>query len=169
MQIEQAANPETTVVEHRFGEFLISTARDRLDLDAIHRFLTNSYWAKGIPRELVARAIEYSLCFGIYDGGGAQAGFARVISDFATYAYIADVFVVESHRGRGLGKEVMKCIRQHSALQGLRRWSLTTKDAHQLYARSGFVPVKWPERYMEILRPNIYETDTEKERNNSCP
>jgi GNAT superfamily N-acetyltransferase len=163
MQIEQAAKPETIVVEHRIGEFLISTARDRLNLDAIHGFLTNSYWANGIPRELVARAIEHSLCFGVYDSSGTQAGFARVISDFATYAYIADVFVVESRRGRGLGKELMKSIRQHPALQGLRRWSLTTKDAHQLYALVGFGPLKWPERYMEILRPNIYETDTNRD------
>jgi N-acetylglutamate synthase-like GNAT family acetyltransferase len=162
MQFAQAAGPDT-IVDQRVGEFMISTSRERLDLDVIHGFLTNSYWAKGIPRELVARAIEHSLCFGVYDGCGAQVGFARAISDFATYAYIADVFVVESYRGRGLGKELMKCIRQHPALQGLRRWSLTTKDAHQLYALVGFGPLNWPERYMEILRPNIYETDMNRD------
>ncbi len=90
--------------------------------------------------------------------GRPQVGFARVISDFATYAYIADVFVLESHRGRGLGKALMESIVQHPALQGLRRWNLSTLDAHKLYAQVGFTSPKWPERYMEILRPNIYET-----------
>jgi GNAT superfamily N-acetyltransferase len=156
--VKRFVNPDA-VVESRCGEFLISTDRNRLDLDAIHGFLTHCYWAKGIARELVARSIEHSLCFGAYDGSGAQAGFARVISDLATYAYIADVFVLEPHRGRGIGKELMRCIQQHPALQGLRRWNLSTLDAHRLYARFGFAPPKWPERYMEILRPDIYETD----------
>jgi GNAT superfamily N-acetyltransferase len=106
----------------------------------------------------VARSIEHSLCFGVYDGSGAQVGFARVITDFATYAYIADVFVLESHRARGLGKALMECIMQHPSLQGLRRWNLTTRDAHTLYEQSGFTPLKSPERYMEILRLNMYET-----------
>jgi len=148
-----------SVVEQRCGEFLISTDRARIDLNVVHGFLTNCYWAKGIPRDVVARSIENSLCFGVYDGAGAHVGFARVISDFATYAYVADVFVLESHRGRGLGKGLMKCILQHPALQGLRRWNLSTLNAHELYAQFGFVPPKWPERYMEILRPNVYETD----------
>src|ERR1700690_2305285 len=100
----QSASASNAIVESRRGEFLISTDPSRLNLDTIHSFLANdSYWAKGIPREVVARSIEHSLCFGVYDGSGAQVGFARVISDFATYAYIADVFVLESHRGRGLG------------------------------------------------------------------
>src|SRR6476660_1957870 len=103
----QLYSPEPEVMESRRGEFLISTDRARLDLDVIHGFLTNSYWAKGIPREIVARSVEHSLCFGVYDGSGRQVGFARVISDLATYAYIADVFVLESHRGRGLGKALM--------------------------------------------------------------
>ena len=156
MRSAQAANPDA-VVEFRRGDFLISTDPARLDLDVIHGFLTTCYWAKGVPREIVARSIEHSLCFGVYDGNGAQVGLARVISDFATYAYIADVFVLESHRGRGLGKSLMECVMQHPALQGLRRWSLTTRDAHTLYAQSGFGPLKFPERYMEILRLNIYE------------
>ena len=158
METGRVSRPDS-VVEQRCGEFLISTERARLDLEVIHGFLTNSYWAKGIPRELVARAMENSLCFGIYDGAGAQVGFARVISDFATYAYIADVFVLESHRGRGLGKGLMECIVQHPTLQGLRRWNLSTLDAHALYAQFGFTPPKWPERYMEILWPNLYERD----------
>jgi GNAT superfamily N-acetyltransferase len=106
-------------IEHRRGEFVISTDPARLDLEMIHEFLTNCYWARGIPRETVARSIEHSLCFGVYDGNGAQVGFARVISDFATIAYLGDVFVLESHRGRGLSKWMMECVIQHPELQGL--------------------------------------------------
>jgi GNAT superfamily N-acetyltransferase len=97
------------------------------------------------------------LCFGVYYGNGAQVGFARVVSDFATVAYLGDVFVLESHRGRGLSKWMMECIMQHPALQNLRRWILLTRDAHGLYAQSGFTPVKAPERYMELHRPDVYE------------
>jgi len=152
----QAAS-HNTIVEHRRDEFLVSTDRSRLDLNTIHNFLTNCYWAKGIPRETVARSIEHSLCFGVYDGSGTQIGFARVVSDFATVAYLGDVFVVESHRGRGLSTWLMECIMQHPALQGLRRWILLTRDAHGLYAQFGFTPVKAPERYMELHRPDVYE------------
>ena len=152
----QAASPNT-IVDHRHGEFLVSSDPSRLDLDVIHGFLTNCYWAKGIPRDVVARSIEHSLCFGVYDGSGAQVGFARVISDFATIAYIGDVFVLDTHRGRGLGKWLMQCITQHPALQHLRRWILTTRDAHGLYSQVGFTPVKSPERFMELHRPDIYE------------
>ena len=152
----QSANPDT-IVEHRRGEFLISTDPARLDLDVIHGFLTNCYWAKGIPREVVARSIDRALCFGVYDSSGKQVAFARVISDFATIAYVGDVFVLESHRGRGLGKWLMECIMQHPALQNLRRWILTTRDAHGLYAQVGFTAVKSPERYMERHDPNVYE------------
>ncbi|HET6176545.1 MAG TPA: GNAT family N-acetyltransferase [Candidatus Sulfotelmatobacter sp.] len=158
MSSVQAVNPDA-VIEFQRGEFVVSTDRARLDLDVIHGFLTNSYWAKGIPRERVALSIEHSLCFGVYDGSGAQVGFARVITDFATYAYIADVFVLDSHRGRGLGKDLMKAIMEHPALQGFRRWSLSTRDAHTLYAQFGFTPLKFPDRYMEILRLNHYEKD----------
>lgn len=143
--------------EHRRGEFLVSTDPKRLDLNVIHTFLTNCYWAKGIPREVVARSIEHSLCFGIYDGTGAQVAFARVISDFATVAYLGDVFVLESHRGRGLSKWMMESIMRHPALQGLRRWILLTRDAHGLYERFGFTPLKSPARYMELHQPDIYE------------
>jgi len=145
------------VEEHRRDGFLISTDPSLLDLDVIHGFLTNCYWAKGIPRDLIARSIEHSLCFGIYDGSGAQVGFARVITDFATIAYLGDVFVLESHRGRGLGKWMMECITQYPALQGLRRWILLTRDAHELYAKFGFTPLKLAERYMELHRPDVYE------------
>lgn len=158
MQSAHAANPDA-VVEHRRGEFLISTDRARLDLDVIHGFLTNCYWAKGIPREVVAQSIEHSLCFGVYDGSGAQVGFARVVSDFATVAYLGDVFVLESHRGRGLSKWMMECIMQHPALQNLRRWILLTRDAHGLYSQSGFTPLKGPERYMELHNPAVYQLE----------
>ena len=150
------ADPQAVMEYHR-GDFAISTSRERLNLDVIHEFLTNCYWAKGIPREVVARSIENALCFGVYDGTGAQVGFARVISDFATIAYVGDVFVLETHRGRGLGKWLMQCITQHPALQNLRRWILTTRDAHGLYAQMGFAAVKRPERFMEIHRPDVYE------------
>src|ERR1700689_2787018 len=152
------------IVEHRRGEFTVSTDPSRLDLDAIHNFLTNCYWAKGVPRDVVARSIEHALCFGVYDDTGAQVGFARVISDFATIAYGGDVFVLDTHRGRGLGKWLMECIMQHPALQGLRRWILTTRDAHRLYSQVGFTPVKFPERYMELHDPHVYETSTHEAR-----
>ena len=157
-------NPKTEHVEHRRGEFLISTDRARLDLIAIHEFLAgSSYWARRIPFETFARSAQNSLCFGVYDSAGTQVGFARVISDFATFAYVADVFIVDLHRGHGLGKLLMECIQQHPQLQGLRRWVLTTRDAHGLYAQYGFAPPKWPERYMEIFQPNVYEKLQETE------
>jgi len=157
-------SPKTEHVEQRRGEFLISTERARLDLIAIHEFLAgSSYWAKRIPFETFARSAENSLCFGVYDSAGAQVGFARVVSDFATFAYIADVFVLDSDRGQGLGKWLMECIQRHPQLQGLRRWVLTTRDAHGLYAQFGFTSPKFPEHYMEILRPNMYEELEEKE------
>ena len=157
MNLASASSTPEQVLEYHQGEFLISTDRSRLDLNVIYSFLTNCYWAKGIPREVIARSIEHSLCFGIYDGGGAQAGFARVVSDYATVAYLGDVFVLESFRGRGLSKWMMECITQHPALQNLRRWILLTRDAHGLYSQFGFTPIEAPERYMELHRPNVYE------------
>jgi GNAT superfamily N-acetyltransferase len=144
------------VIEYHRGDFLISTDRERLDLDLIYSFLTNSYWANGIRREVVVRSIEHSLCFGIYDKN-SQVGFARVISDCATIAYLGDVFILESYRGRGLSKWLMECIVQHPALQGLRRWILLTRDAHNLYSKFGFTPLKSPDRYMELHNPNVYD------------
>ena len=155
MQPAQATNPDT-IVEYRRGEFSISTDRERLSLDVIHGFLTSCYWAKGIPRQVVARSIAHSLCFGIYEGC-AQVGFARVVSDFATMAYLGDVFVLESHRGRGLSKWLLECLVEHPALQNLRRWILLTRDAHELYSRFGFAQLKAPERYMELHRADVYE------------
>jgi GNAT superfamily N-acetyltransferase len=145
------------VLEYRRGGFLITTDRERLNLDMIHAFLTNSYWAKGIPREVVARSIEHSLCFGMYDENGNQMGFARVITDYATIAYLGDVFLLESHRGLGLSKWLMECIVQHPALQNLRRWILLTRDAHNLYSKFGFTPLKSPDSYMELHHSNVYD------------
>ena len=149
-----ATQPEPAI-EYRKDEFTLSTDRRRFDLGVIHSFLTESYWAKGISREIVARSMENSLCFGIYTRD-RQVGFARVISDFATYAYIADVFVLDAFRGRGLGKWLMESIMRHPRLQGLRRWSIVTSDAHGLYAQFGFKALKQPENYMERHDEEIY-------------
>ncbi len=137
------------------GSYLVSTDTSRLDLDLVHRFLSRSYWADGIPRQVVARSIAHSLCFGVYEWGD-QVGFARVVTDRATFGYLADVFVLEGHRGRGLSTWLMRVILGHPDLQGLRRFSLVTRDAHALYARFGFAALAAPERHMEILRPDPY-------------
>jgi len=136
--------------------FSVSTDRSRMDLDVIHGFLVRSYWSPGIPRELVVRAMENSLCFGLFHEA-AQIGFARVISDRASFAYLADVFILEPWRGRGLSKFMMECIKGHPDLQNLRRWLLATADAHGLYAQFGFAPIKKPERLMERVEPDIYQ------------
>ena len=139
----------------------ISTDAKRLDVDVIHGFLVTSYWARGISREMVLRSIRGSLCFGLYDGG-RQVGFARVVSDCATFAYLADVFVLESHRGRGLAKWMLECVMAHPDLQGLRVWRLATRDAHDLYRRFGFGPPKRPETHMEILDVDLYARSHEE-------
>ena len=149
------------------GEFTVSTDKRRLDREAIHRFLSaDSYWAREIPREVVDRSIENSLCFGLYDGS-RQVGFARVVTDFATFAYVGDVFVLESHRGRGLSKWLMEIVMTHPELQGLRRWSLATRDAHGLYERFGFRTPAHPERLMEISDLDVYLR--RKRRGSSAP
>lgn len=148
------------VFETRQTDFLISTDQTFLDLLVIHRFLsTEAYWCQGIPFEVLEKAINHSLCFGVYHEGQTrkQVGFARVISDYATYAYICDVFVLKDFRGSGLGKWLMSCIRAHPSLQGLRRWSLATRDAHGLYAQFGFQPLSNPERWMQIIAPDVYK------------
>jgi nitroimidazol reductase NimA-like FMN-containing flavoprotein (pyridoxamine 5'-phosphate oxidase superfamily)/GNAT superfamily N-acetyltransferase len=143
-------------LERTVDGFLISTDTARLDLAVIHNFLaTQSYWAEGVPREVVARGIANSLCFGIYDGA-RQVGFARVISDYATFAYLADVFVLEPYRGRGLSKALMEVITSHPHLQGLRLWTLRTADAHRLYEKFGFASPARPERQMERADPDVY-------------
>ncbi len=142
--------------EHRRDQFVVTTDPARLDIDFIHAYLVRSYWSEGIPREIVERGIANSLCFGVYDVD-QQVGFARVITDYATFAYLADVFIIESHRGRGLSKFLMECIVNDSRLQGLRRWVLGTRDAHSLYAKFGFTPLAKPDRFMEIHDPGVYK------------
>jgi len=144
------------IFERRRGDdLLVSTDRARLDVDLIHRVLAGTYWASGIPRDLVVRAIAGSIAFGLYEDG-RQAGFARVISDLATYAYLADVFIVEECRGRGLGDWLVESIRLHPQLQGLRRFALITRDAGPLYARHGFSAPPEPSGYMEIVDREVY-------------
>jgi len=134
----------------------ICTDRARMDLDVIHGFLSqDSYWAKNVPREVVERAVAHSLCVGAFDGD-AQVGFARVITDYATFAYIADVFVLPSHRGLGIGKEIMNVIMTLQDLRGLRRWHLVTRDAHGLYEQFGFASLDQPARHMMRVVKNPY-------------
>jgi GNAT superfamily N-acetyltransferase len=141
---------------HPGGQYVISTDPARLDLDVIHGVLRESYWSPGIPRDVVRRAIDGSLAFGVYTMAGAQVGFARVVTDGATFAYVADVFILEGERGRGLGKWLTSVIVEHPNLQDLRRWLLATRDAHALYAQFGFTPLRAPERIMERHDPNVY-------------
>lgn len=139
--------------------YLVSDDPARLDLDVIHAYLARSYWARDIPRALVERSIAGSLPFGLYrieTGRVRQLGFARVISDRATFAYLCDVFVLEEARGRGLARFLVGCAQAHPALQGLRRWHLVTRDAHGLYARLGWSPASEPGGHMEILRRDAY-------------
>ena len=142
-------------VNANHGEYQMSTDRQRIDIAAVHAFLTQSYWSPGIPRGVVERAIENSLCFGVYLGA-QQVGFARVITDKATFAYLADVFIIESHRGKGLSTWLMEFVTAHEELQGLRRFLLATKDAHALYAKFGFEALGNPSRIMENLKSDVY-------------
>lgn len=144
--------------EYRRGRYVISTDRARLDLNMIHDFLTNSsYWAVGRKLETVRRSIEHSLSFGLYDDE-RQIGFARVVTDYATFAWMADVFVLEEARGLGLGTWLVEVILAHPELQGFRRWTLATKDAHEIYRKFGFSELKRPERWMERRDPDTQET-----------
>jgi len=137
------------------GEFRISTEHAAVDLDAVHEFIARSYWAEGIPRDLLARAIAGSIPFSLL-AGDAQVGFARVVTDRATFAYLADVYVLETHRGKGLGRWLIETVMAHPELQGLRNFMLATRDAHLLYGRVGFTPLRHPERVMQIVRPGLY-------------
>lgn len=142
--------------ETRHASYLISDDPGRIDVAAVHAFLARSYWAEGIPRETVARSLENSLALGIYTATGDQVGLVRVISDYATFAYLCDVYVLEPHRGRGLSKAAMQLLVTHPKLQGLRRLQLVTADAHGLYSQFGFSVVKDPDRHMEKRDPDIY-------------
>ena len=132
----------------------ITCDKARLDIGAIHGFLSASYWSLGIPRATVERAIANSLCFGVLCQG-QQVGFARVITDKPTFAYLADVYILPEHRGKGLSRRLMEQIVRHPDLQGLRRMLLATRDAHALYAKFGFKPLAAPDRIMEIHNPNV--------------
>lgn len=144
--------------EYSRDGYVISTALSRIDIDVVFAFLERSYWASGISRDVVVRSIEHSLNFGVYLGDD-QVGFARVITDYATFAYLADVFVLEAHRGKKLSVWLMETIMAHPRLQGLRVWRLATKDAHSLYEKVGFRSLGHPERMMEIVDPAVYAHD----------
>jgi GNAT superfamily N-acetyltransferase len=137
------------IYEKQRGEYLISTDKSRLDIEAIRGFLNKTYWAAGRPLETVLRSIEHSLTFGLYRGD-TQLGLSRVVTDYATFAWLADVFIDESARGEGLGKWLVETIITHPELQGFRRWVLVTKDAHELYRKFGFAELKRAERWMEL-------------------
>jgi GNAT superfamily N-acetyltransferase len=144
------------IFEQMRGTLCISTDPARLDIEAIHAYLSRSYWAEGIPKDVVAKSIQSSVCFGLYDGA-RQIGLARVITDKATFAYLCDVYVLEEYRGHGLGKWLMEAVSAYPDLQGLRRFVLLTRDAHGLYEKFGFTPLKDPGRYMEIARQGSYK------------
>lgn len=142
-------------------DYVISTDKSKLDLSLVHSFLsTQAYWSLNIPFAIVKRSVENSLCFGVYQGD-RQVGFARIITDYATIAYLGDVFILPEHRGQGLSKRLVGEIMTHPDLQGLRRWMLLTSDAHGLYRQYGWTSIANPDRYMEIAKPDIYKTSTE--------
>ena len=141
--------------EWRRDPYVISTDPNRLQREVIYDFLRTTYWSPGVPREVVERAIDHSCAFGLYDGE-QQIGFARVITDYATMGYLADVFVLEPYRGQGLGQWLVEVVLSHPELQGFRRWLLATRDAHELYRKAGFVELRAPERWMERWDPEVY-------------
>ena len=143
------------MIDTESQEIVVTTDPSRLDLDVIHGYLARSYWATGIPRDVVTRAMAHSLCFGAF-AGDRQVGFARVVTDRATFAYVCDVFVLESHQGRGVGKQLMAAIMAHPELQGLRRLALFTRDAHGLYRQYGFGEIRFPDRFMEVFNAAPY-------------
>jgi len=145
------------MIDTESQEIVITTDASRLDLGVIHGYLTRSYWARGISRDLVARAMAHSLCFGAF-AGDRQVGFARVVSDRATFAYLCDVFVLESHQGRGVGKRLMAAIMAHPDLRGLRRLALFTRDAHGLYRQYGFRESRFADRFMEVVNEHPYDS-----------
>ena len=136
--------------------FVVTTDPSEFQIEEIHSFLTRSYWAERIPIETVEASIRGSIAFGLFEPGGRQVGFARAITDGATFAYLADVYVLEEFRGRGLGTFLMECVSSHPSLRGLRRWALVTRDAHALYRRFGFTELTRPEGWMEKTDPEIY-------------
>lgn len=138
--------------------FTISTDKNLLDLDVIYGFISTSYWANGIPRSVVEKSVQNSLCFGLYDDM-KQIGFARAVTDFATFAYMADVFIIKEYQGQGLGKLLVDYIVNYPEFKNLRRFMLATRDAHSLYEKFGFKPLNNPQNYMSIHKPDIYKCE----------
>ena len=155
--------PPPAAHEARRGDYLVSDDPARMDADAVHAYLTRSYWAAGISRELVRRAIANSLAVGLrHLPSGEQVGFARAVTDRATFAYLADVYVLESHRGHGLGIFMVETLLAHPELQGLRRLHLVTREAASLYRRFGFTPLAEPGRHMELVRRGLYTSNPQE-------
>jgi GNAT superfamily N-acetyltransferase len=140
----------------KLGPYELSEDPARLDLEAMHAFLRHAYWCENIPFEVMERAVRGSLCVGVYDAAGAQVGLARFISDYATFCYVCDVYVLEAHRGRGLARAMLAFALAHPRLQGLRRWNLVTRDAHALYREFGFAPLAHGERHLERTQADFY-------------
>ncbi len=143
-------------------EFRVSSDPSKLDFSVIYSFISTSYWAKGIPRETLQKAIDNSLCFGVYTQDNQQVGFARLVTDKATFAYLADVYIDQAYRGKGLSKRLIEAVTMHPEVQGLRRIVLATRDAHGLYQQFGFSPLDDPALFMQIVRPNIYQKHEEE-------
>ncbi|MBU1468545.1 MAG: GNAT family N-acetyltransferase [Gammaproteobacteria bacterium] len=137
--------------------YRVSSHREEMDFDAIHTYISSTYWAEGIPKETFKKALDNSLCFGVFSSEGKQVGFARMITDQATFAYLADVFIDEAHRGKGLSKWLMQEVHDHPSLQGLRRILLATRDAHSLYQQFGYTPLSSPSTFMQKWQPDIYK------------
>ncbi|GIU43495.1 N-acetyltransferase [Shewanella sairae] len=137
--------------------FSVTTDKTQFDFDVIYNFISQSYWARGIPRDTLEKAINHSLCFAVLNSEHQQVGFARLITDKSTFAYLADVFILEPYRGLGLSKLLMSTISEHSELQGLRRIMLATRDAHDLYTQFGFKPIENPHSLMQNWQPDIYQ------------
>lgn len=144
------------IIEARQDDYQMSTDPAKLDVEAIHAFLTIAHWSPGIPLSMVKTALANSLCFGVYHRG-KQVGLSRVVTDYATYAYLCDVYVLEGHRGKGLGHWMVECVMTHPELQNLRRFTLATRDAHGIYAAFGFTGLQTPERMMERHDPGVYQ------------
>jgi GNAT superfamily N-acetyltransferase len=141
------------------GDYLVSDDKQKIDLTFVHEYLSKeSYWAQNIPVDVVTRSIENSISYGVYHSG-KQVGFARVVTDKATFAYLADVFIIESYRGKGLSRMLLECIHAHPDVQGLRRWMLGTRDAHGLYTKFGWTPIPYPDRFMQLHFPDVYKKD----------
>ncbi|MFK8048367.1 MAG: GNAT family N-acetyltransferase [Halioglobus sp.] len=141
------------------ADFTISSESEDMDLEAIHAFLSQSYWAFGIPKTTLEKALSKSLCFGVFNRQGDQIGFARAVTDAATFAYLADVYILEEYRGLGLSKWLISEVVSHRDLQGLRRITLATRDAHGLYEQYGFKALANPETFMEAWNPSVYEDE----------